>query len=511
MAPLIGKVKHKLQVLSTYDWIFGFVLLSVSFLSFYKLGSMIFNNDAHFWYERTFNFIEALKKFDFAGTYQNPKPGITIMWLSGLSTEAFFTLYKGIFGFRPHLYTTDTFSYIHFAARAPLVLLNLGFLVFFYMKVKKLFCEKTALFASILLGFQPFFIATSRIFHADSTLTVFMGISALLLVDYLVNRQKDSRLILSGIFGGLAVLTKLSGVFLLPYSALLLIIYARVYKKAVPLYIKRLSIWIGSMLATFFVLFPAMWVKPLVTLNRLYLEAFTLTGSGRDGISPFHHYLEIFPDFITPVLLVLVLVSIFCLSIRRHEGGKARLAENFLVQAVVVFIFFYLLQMSVVSQKMPRYLVPLFPFLSIIAGFGLSRLFKIASKRIHIWLILVFLVINLLPIISYFPHYAFYVNEPGRDSFDCSLCSEVGSYINNMEDTPEFNVLIDSINPQRFRPFIKGTVISQEELNAFESYEYVIMDSQGSEDSYINCSTLKEFTFKSLTYWEVLECNNSDL
>ena len=49
-------------------------------------------------------------------TYQNAKPGVTVMWLSGMGIESFLTLYNKIFGFRPLLYTVDTFPYIHFAA-----------------------------------------------------------------------------------------------------------------------------------------------------------------------------------------------------------------------------------------------------------------------------------------------------------------------------------------------------------------------------------------------------------
>jgi len=52
---------------------FLLVFIIITFFSFYKLPGDLFNADQHFWFERTINFIDALKSGNFAETYQNPK------------------------------------------------------------------------------------------------------------------------------------------------------------------------------------------------------------------------------------------------------------------------------------------------------------------------------------------------------------------------------------------------------------------------------------------------------
>lgn len=507
MASIRLKINKIIGSFSWHDKAFILLLVLFSFFSLYMLGNMIFNNDAHFWYERTFNFIDAIKSFDFASTYQNPKPGVTVMWLSGLSGESFLSLYNLVYGFRPQLYTFDTFRYIHLSTRLPLVILNIAFVAYFYYLLKKLLNVRVALFSSIFLIFQPFFIATSRIFHADSTLTVFMNLSMLFLLKYLVLEQNTKKLVFSGIFGGLAILTKLSGVFLVPYTALILLVYVFYNKRSLFGYPKMLLTWTLVALFTFFSVFPAMWVKPDTTINKLYTEVFELRGTGRDGISPFNEYFEIIPEYTTPLLLLAASLGLIVVLLK---GNKVDKKERLVIQSFVLFTIFYLLQMSLMAQKMPRYIVPLFPALAVLGDYGFNYLLSLIEHKFEKYLTVGLVLVNLYPVISYFPHYSLYVTLLGKDTFDCSMCSEVGGYINSLEKSPEFTVVVDSDNPQRLHPFIKGNYLSHKEVNQDTKMNYVIQSSDSANNVYPQCLALMEFTFKKEVYWTVLECDSKD-
>jgi 4-amino-4-deoxy-L-arabinose transferase-like glycosyltransferase len=243
----------------------------------------MFTADSHFWYTRTQNFIESVKTHNWTATYQNPKPGVTVMWLSGISMDAYFSYYQAKHNFVPYIFSSDIFPRLDFMVKAPLVILCLISVLGLYLLIKNIVDEDTAFYSLVFLTFQPFYVGVSRFLHGDGTLTACMTLSVCLLLYYVLKDKRKIFLILCAISGGLAFLSKMQAIYLIPYTCLILLINTYIEKKKLVDLVKKISIWIGIFIATVFILFPALWTNPVFTLTDMYEEATMVTGSNLDA------------------------------------------------------------------------------------------------------------------------------------------------------------------------------------------------------------------------------------
>ncbi|NIV31560.1 MAG: phospholipid carrier-dependent glycosyltransferase, partial [Anaerolineae bacterium] len=86
-----------------------------------------------------------------------------------------------------------------------------------YVLLRRIMGQKVAIVGGFLLAVDPFHIAYSKVLHLNALLGTFMFVSVLLLLNYLY-RAKWLDLVLSGMFAGLAFLTKSPALFLIPYT-----------------------------------------------------------------------------------------------------------------------------------------------------------------------------------------------------------------------------------------------------------------------------------------------------
>jgi hypothetical protein len=483
------------------------VLTLITALSLYRLGTDMFNEDAHLWLERSVAFTNALLKGDLKGTYQDPKPGVPVMLLSGASVETFLRLYEYKFGFRPLFYTYDTFCYINFAAKIPLVTLNIAFIVSMYLLVKKLFTEKIALLATVILGFQPFYLANSRFLHVDSTLTIFMNLSFLL---YLYGIQSKQRTItfLSAITAGLALLTKTQALFLFPLMALITLLHFVLVHKNVKDNIHFFVIWVGSTFVAYFILFPAFWVNGIETFTNIMKEAFFVASTGNTSVQPFFHYFSLLTKDISFVGLMLLLTSIFFLIAKAYKEQEKR----FIYISIVSFIFFYFIQMSIVKQKVDRYMLPLYPISAIsISIFLLSNKF-VQNEKLKNKIMAVVLALSFTVAAAYSPHYYAYAVKSYEDNYSAALFSEAARYINNKDDPYEAKV-VSMTKTESLRPFIKGKTFGHEE--AFPKdwrVNYVVtndywLTKYGKPKYFNKCNKVHVVAYRKTAFWDVYECN----
>ncbi|HLL61081.1 MAG TPA: glycosyltransferase family 39 protein, partial [Candidatus Nitrosocosmicus sp.] len=111
----------------------------------------------------------------------------------------------------PYLFKVNEFS-----ARFPMVILSLLLITYVYLFAKKYFNERTAIYASLILLSTQLFVTYSIHVNTDIgfTLFVFLGFYY-----WIAARNNNNLSIVSGIFFGLAVLTK--GLGVIPYLAAL--------------------------------------------------------------------------------------------------------------------------------------------------------------------------------------------------------------------------------------------------------------------------------------------------
>jgi len=217
--------------------------------------------DESFWILSSSRFISAIKQLDLVGTNIAYHPGVTTMWVGG------FSLWIG--GQLP--LNSKSLSVENLAtARMGVAGVTSITIIAIYLFLLQLFNREIALLCTLLITLDPFYLAYSRIIHTDALLASFTTLSVLSLLVYL-EKRKCYALILSGIFCGFSLLTKTSGVVLLPYTFIFLVVYY--YFNIIENHdgkldiaasiLKTFSAWSSATLITFLVLWPAMWVISL--------------------------------------------------------------------------------------------------------------------------------------------------------------------------------------------------------------------------------------------------------
>jgi hypothetical protein len=237
-------------------------------------------------------------------------------------------------------------------------------------------------------------LALNKVLHPDALLATFMFTSVLFLYSYL-HRAKGFDLIWSGVFAGLAFLTKTPSLFLVPYTALAVATY-KLWTPTPPnasrlaQYTTRIArtllIWGGVAAVVFVVLWPAMWVEPLAVLRRMAEEAvfhvetahfnptfFNGEAKLQDPGLPF--YLATIAWKTTLITLpMLCAAPIFALlRFRRKKDSRV-------IWSLIAYVVFFTLQMGLAARKELAYLLPVFPALDVVAAFGLVQSAEVIGR-----------------------------------------------------------------------------------------------------------------------------------
>jgi hypothetical protein len=334
------------------------------------------------WYFRSAQFFQAILHGDLAGTLFSEHPGVTVMWLSGAALWGWYGL-QSLLGLNPPT-PLETEGYA-FADRVavgvvPLALVvSLG-IVWGWFLLRRLFGRKIAWVAVVLWAIDPFYLANSKAFHLDATLSTLMMISALWMLIYLRERRWR-QLVLSAILGGLAISTKISAVFLCLFWGLCLLVdwLLSLRDSQSPVSNLRsacghLLLW--SLVATvvFFALWPALWVRPKESFGWLVNEGVLLHKDDVRNQPLFYRgtlavqdpgvrfYVDTLLFRTTFLTLPFSLVGL--LALWRREG-------RFPLLLLAGFAIFFFVQMSLGGWKDTRYMLPVLLVIDVLAACGL--------------------------------------------------------------------------------------------------------------------------------------------
>jgi len=363
------------------------------------------------WYLRSAYFIEDTLSGDWASTVYSEHPGVTLMWLSGIGLKVFWALS----GIRPAASTVPPdFEPIHFsgpvplneiaAAVVPLALLIAVGVVGVYLLLRRLFDESTAVVGGLLLALSPYFIAQSKILHLDAAMATLMLLSALAMMVY--RRERGwAWLVLSGGLGGLALLTKIPAVFLVPFFGLILLTDLAVEgRRAIKdLFFSvagPLVVWLLVAGIVYVAAWPVMWVAPGkgIAAVRWGLTRHATTAHDsptlflgevvRDDPGPLFYLISLLFRSSEIELLFLAVGAAIGLGALLDPQPAARACQATRKQTItdllllLAFAVFYLGQMSLGAKKMPRYTLPALLPLTILAAAGAVAWAKaLAGKR----------------------------------------------------------------------------------------------------------------------------------
>jgi len=346
------------------------------------------------WYQRAIQFSDALLAHDWAGTYQSYHPGVTTMWLAGIGLKLF-AWQQGLsseqlLGIEPA--RPGTVNEAVGAGIVPLALAISLCIALSYVLLSRITDQRVAFASSCLLALDPFHLAYSKVLHLNAILATFMFVSVLFLFNH-VHRGKWPDLIASGIFAGLAFLSKSPAVFLIPYTILAATVYSWVahgpgtetqtrwqgWGLHLWTLVRTWLVWGGVAIAASVVLWPAMWVDPLGTVGKIvnwsffHLETIHENPVFFNGKATFEDpglafYLATIAWKMTAVTLPMV-----CVAIVSALSWSRRNKHNVVVWLLVAYTVFFTVQMGLGSWKQVSYMVPVFPALDVVAAFGLVR------------------------------------------------------------------------------------------------------------------------------------------
>ena len=466
--------------------------------------------------------VQAFLRGDFRGTYWHFYPGVTISWADGLGLAGQWLLER-LNGATSRPFTEfieGDIRHLLVAARLPYALLTAFFVPVVYHLLRRWLdpsqrntsCHYLSIAAALLIAFDPFFLAHSRVVHGDAPVSVFMIVSILSLFLYLRDGGRGL-FVLSAASGSMAALTKAPGQLM----ALLVIIFAGIDWLMTSYRVRRLDwrlarrrlldvlLWGVLAFGVMVLLWPSMWVAPLDTLGLMLDETL---GKVNEGHLVFFQgqptldpgpwfYLIAIPFRLTPLTSVGAALSLGMLAVfalRRiggqrqgsREAGKqrGRGAEEknlpysptplppYLIAALLLlwtFVLLLLLSGNASPKKQDRYLLPVFPAIDMLAALGWFGLFWLLAhhlKQAVRWLaggLLGLAMLQLLIVLPYHPYYLAYFNPLMGGlprAVETTLVGwgegmeQAAAYLNQKPDAA--SLVVASTPSQTLLPYFKG-------------------------------------------------------
>lgn len=416
----------------------------------FNLGAFM-TADEKQWLGNTAGFTKGLATLNWEKLVQQPHPGITNQWLGAITVHS------------------DSWE----IRKLPLVIGQSILLLLVLYVFWQLWGKWPAVLLTTLLAINLLLIAHTRVYAMDSLLAVFCLLAVGLLL--LWNKTHEPRYLYFSAFAtAAAILSKLPGVILIPFTALFLATHAY-HTKKYKLASRLATIWLLVFFISLALILPSFFTHPTTTFNRI-AACITQGGCEPDrGTAPPTYYLRTLIFFSTPLhmLAIVALPFFFWKSKKRHDAA-------WLAFFAVVFV----IEMTLSAKKGDRYILPaflIFDALTVTTFFWLYPVARLKSGLYGAAVTLV-LVAGLLwqtaTLIRLHPHYLAYVNPITKPFFGVRRLGWgegfdiAGAYLNTKPDSQSLKVAAPY--PTEFAYNFSGEVVS---INRHEndSINYVVL------------------------------------
>jgi len=413
--------------------ILAIVLIGLLFLSFFKIKhSMTFLNlDELLWMQRSRFFIDRILTFDFSNLIQSSQPGITVMWLTGPfmkmvdyeSINSISSLLKNlndagipyniINDYNPQLYLK--YSKMSFLFNLPVLGIIFVFLFSLYYLLQKVGFNRWAIiFSLLLIVTTPYYIYFTT--PTDKLVGIFSTLSILSLLVYASKEGKKKFLILSAVLCALAVLAKLSALFLVLFSFFVLVFYRWEYSafRHLKIAIEDYLICLAVFFATSVTLLPTIITDPYSIISFFAKEnsqrIIVASSKGYDIFLNVKIMLTYLSDsFILSFNLFVIAIFIAFLFLilkdvlgnERLNGAKKEAVANKEIITLAVYCFSFFVFITFFSKIYSfRYLVPALIVFQVIAGAGIYEFSSVLARKmrgikkteVYVWVVVLLLI-----------------------------------------------------------------------------------------------------------------------
>ncbi|MDE0553244.1 MAG: glycosyltransferase family 39 protein [Candidatus Poribacteria bacterium] len=510
-------------------------------------GPRLLSLDAHWssdearWLRRSAKFISAVKKGEFSETAIAHHPGVTTMWVAGFRT--FFT--------QPRVNVENLALSRMFIGIIIWAGIGLASLLLYQLFGRWIVLASFACFA-----YSPLFLAQTRRLHTDALATTFLLLTVLLFFNYCQDRQRRHYLIFSGTAYGLTLLSKSYALILLLWVPLCLCLFREKSGKNFWTYLAEGLCFLNCALLTVFSLWPFFWTPILgimaISLLGLtflllrevksercpaWLVAVAFAGLCLVGMPAIqtvwlvfekvnwavttpheveHFFLGkvvndpgwLFYPFVlmiksTPLMLPLALLG--CILLWKQRKRTEETARHFKIGlALVVGVLLFTICLSATSKKFPRYLLPAFPMLEILAAIGFVEGFKWCYTRLvsrfgteaiaryktklAVFACIGFFFIQVFPVLARHPYYGTYYNLCWKVTNipkiitvgDASGLDIAANYLNKKADAHKLVVQVSPLAAEFVKRYFRGRAYRADRQRGHTpAYEVVyIRDSQ---------------------------------
>ena len=330
------------------------------------------------WVYRAIRFADALAARDWASVPSTGHPGVTTMWLGtvGIAVQRLLAPAESAAPLdwirrMAWLAPENGEAFQHLAlflpwGRITVALVTTLGLIALYPLFTRLFDRRVALLTVGLLAFDPFLIGHSGLLHTDALLATFTLLALATALNGLQGQRRSAWWALSGLFTGLALLTKTPAIILPPFILLVCAVSTLVRNstfRATAAVATHCSLFIASLFITVFALYPALWTGAADTFRTL--SAFAgrhvemaqrpIFFAGQTTYDPGPiFYPIVFLLRVSPLVLIGLVIGL--VSVRRLPADR-RLTYLLLLAFAIGFGAL----MSLGAKKHDRYLLPAFP------------------------------------------------------------------------------------------------------------------------------------------------------
>ena len=392
--------------------------------------------------------------------------------------------------------------------RLPIALFNGLLVLLIAICVIRLYGGRVGALALILIALDPFLLADSRVNRAEAVFTGLFTLSILSL-QFFGQTQRSRWLVVSGFLGGLAWLTKIQGLAMLPAVGLILVFQAHAgLSKDTCLSVRHLlsagrflAIWLLVAILTWCILWPAVWVRPVDVFQLVY--DYATRKAGAEGVNVFfagQHFLDTDPGpLFYPIVLVLrttpltltgliLAVAEAIRRVRRSSNGHERIWHARALPLVIAVIT-YAAVMTLGSHKQDRYLMPIFPLLAILAALGWLVLWEQVASRYRVlrhrmWnaaFLGGLLTIQLVGILPHHPYYYPFFNPLAGGGVVGARMLRVGwgegmdrvaQYLNQKPDAANLSV---AARWHRYMVGFRGRTLPFDQTGRWTRADYVVL------------------------------------
>jgi hypothetical protein len=415
---------------------FAIVFMGILFLSFFKIKhSMTFMNlDELLWMFRSRFFMDGILSLDFSNLIQSSHPGIMVMWAVGPFMEILNYDFNSIAGFIKDLNESgvgynvinernqelfDNYREISFLFNIPILTTIFLFIFSLYYLLRKLAFNRWAVIFSVLLVVTtPYYIYFTT--PTDKFVGIFSILSLLSLLVYSSGKGGKKFLVFSAALGSWAALTKMSALFLIPFSLFVLIFYKLNYRwlhcpeglwslfakilhkgstvlkglwsqRKFPVssfknIIKDYTAWIIVFFSTSVIFLPTIISNPRSVMNLMTKESSQrIITENHSVFFSFNVAFAYFSDTfaLSFNLFVMIIFFGFMLLIIRRISNKMNVNSEVLVLTIYLFSFFAFVVLFSKTYSF-RYVVPALIVFQIISGIGIYEFANIFIKRNNI-------------------------------------------------------------------------------------------------------------------------------